>query len=228
MSLYMDIGLPNDEFRRQAERNFLKQHASQYSGGSVLEIGSWKGASTIALCETENHVTSVDSWEYGDVFDEFIENTKQFDNLTFFKGTSKQFFQQNNQLFDLIFIDGDHSRDSFYHDLMIGLSRLKYHGTLVCHDFSVGHSWIIAGVQRLGQHLAVAPMSCFYMAALAGITNKSLSSAAKYDVLHAIKYAGTANLVVNPNLRSYANNLCAQTLSTEMVQYVKEMTDSVL
>lgn len=228
MSMYMDVGLPNDGFRRQAERDFLKQHASQYSGGSVLEIGAWKGASTIALCETGNHVTSVDLWENGDVFDEFVENTKQFVNLTFFKGTSKQFFQQNNQLFDLIFIDGDHSRDCFYHDLMIGLSRLKSHGTLVCHDFSVGHSWIVAGVQKLGQHLAVVPVSCFYMAALAGITHKSLSPVAKYDVLHAIRYAGTANLVVNSNIRSYANKLHAQTLSTEMVQYVKEMTDSVL
>lgn len=228
MSAYMNIGLPNDDFRRQAERDFLKQHASQYSGGSVLEIGSWKGASTIALCETQNHVTAVDSWEYGDAFDTFVENTKHFDNLSFFKGTSKQFFQENTHKFDLIFIDGDHSRDGFYHDLMIGLSRLKSHGTLVCHDFSVSHSWIVAGVQKLGHHLAVAPVSCFYMAALAGISNNSLSSVAKYDVLHSIRYAGTANLVVNRNLRSYANKLHAQTLSTEMIQYVKEMTDSVL
>lgn len=228
MTRYMNVGLPNDDFRRTAERDFLKQHALKYSSGKILEIGAWKGASTTALCETNNHVTSVDVWESDDVYSDFCQMTARCANLTVVRETSRSFFKTSEDKFDLIFIDGDHSREMFYHDLMVSLSRLNPGGTLVCHDFTVAHSWIVAGVQKLGQPVSVAPVSCFFTAALSNIQSNKLTSVGKYEVLHAIRYAGTEYLIQNQQLKEYANHLANRTVSSEMVSYVKEMTDSSL
>ena len=67
-----------------------------------------------------------------------------------------------------------------------------------------------------------------FMSALSNILDNKLTAAAAHDVLHAIRYAGTENLIQNQQLKDYANSLNRETVSSEMAYYVKQMTDSSL
>jgi hypothetical protein len=50
------------------------------------------------------------------------------------KMTSDKFFDQNQKLFDLIFIDGLHTAEQVTNDVYNSLACLKENGTIVCHD----------------------------------------------------------------------------------------------
>lgn len=51
-----------------------------------------------------------------------------------FKGTSDEFFQQNKEKFDLIFVDGLHLHEQVFKDILNALMFLEINGTIVCHD----------------------------------------------------------------------------------------------
>lgn len=51
-----------------------------------------------------------------------------------FKGTSDDFFQQNKEKFDLVFIDGLHLYEQVFKDILNTLMSLEIGGTIVCHD----------------------------------------------------------------------------------------------
>lgn len=48
--------------------------------------------------------------------------------------TSNEFFEQNEDTFDIVFIDGLHHADQVYQDIMNSLSVLNPGGVVVCHD----------------------------------------------------------------------------------------------
>jgi hypothetical protein len=50
--------------------------------------------------------------------------------------TSDEFFQQNQQKFDLIFIDGDHNAEQVWKDITNSLMVLNEGGTVVIHDLN--------------------------------------------------------------------------------------------
>lgn len=50
--------------------------------------------------------------------------------------TSDEFFQQNQQTFDLIFIDGDHNSEQVWTDITNSLMILNEGGTVVIHDLN--------------------------------------------------------------------------------------------
>lgn len=51
-----------------------------------------------------------------------------------FKGTSDEFFKQNKETFDLIFIDGLHLHEQVFKDILNSLDCLNPNGAIVCHD----------------------------------------------------------------------------------------------
>jgi len=53
-----------------------------------------------------------------------------------YKLTSDDFFSQNNEIFDVIFIDGLHMDAQVYRDIINSLSCLSEGGYIVCHDLS--------------------------------------------------------------------------------------------
>jgi len=55
---------------------------------------------------------------------------------TTFTGTSDEFFQQNEEKFDIIFIDGLHEATQVKRDILNSLKHLNKNGTIVCHDVS--------------------------------------------------------------------------------------------
>lgn len=50
--------------------------------------------------------------------------------------TSDEFFAQNKEKFDIIFIDGLHHADQVYKDIINSLKILEPHGFIVCHDIN--------------------------------------------------------------------------------------------
>jgi hypothetical protein len=56
--------------------------------------------------------------------------------------TSDDFFKQNNETFDVIFIDGLHWSEQVYRDIINSLNVLSDGGVIICHDMNP-HSEII-------------------------------------------------------------------------------------
>lgn len=50
--------------------------------------------------------------------------------------TSDEFFKQNKEIFDVIFIDGLHLSEQVYRDIINSLSCLSDNGYIVCHDMN--------------------------------------------------------------------------------------------
>lgn len=53
-----------------------------------------------------------------------------------YKLTSDDFFKQNKDKYDIIFIDGLHHSEQVYRDIKNSLECLNDNGTIVCHDMS--------------------------------------------------------------------------------------------
>lgn len=56
------------------------------------------------------------------------------ENHVKFKMTSDDFFEQNQDTFDLVFIDGLHESPQVFKDILNSLKVLTPNGTIVCHD----------------------------------------------------------------------------------------------
>jgi hypothetical protein len=145
----LDIeGLTNaDEIRK------LQQWAARYE--TIVEIGSWKGRSITALCQScPGTVYAVDdfrgsnkSWDKLFMSDpkenemDFLKNTKDLKNLKLLKMDSVEAAKMfEPKSIDMVFIDGDHSELEFGKDLDAWLP--------VCKKFLCGHDLYFGGVQQ--------------------------------------------------------------------------------
>jgi predicted O-methyltransferase YrrM len=104
--------------------------ASRYSGRQALEIGSYKGHSTLALALAGLSVVSYD-------FD--TEHTNQRENLL--KGFDVEWNCLHSQhslndfrTFDVIFHDADHG-NTIVHELEILWHKVNPNGLFIVHDF---------------------------------------------------------------------------------------------
>ena len=103
-----------------AELTYLAECAGKST--AIVEIGSWKGRSTLALaCNTPGTVYAVDTWkgteqqgdelaqhEPGWLLTEFKRNTAGLDNIVICEGPSVEMAKLHMGLtLDMIFIDGD-------------------------------------------------------------------------------------------------------------------------
>jgi hypothetical protein len=75
-----------------------------------------------------------------------VDPDSRSDSPTFLM-TSDDFFDQNKETFDIIFIDGLHHADQVYKDIMNSLDILEEGGAIVCHDI-LPTSRIIQAVPR--------------------------------------------------------------------------------
>lgn len=117
---------------------FLRMNAH----GNILEIGVRKGVSTSAfllgIAKNRGHLYSVDkSTRCAGIFDE------PQDDWTFIPNDSKNVDQvmavvmardPGFRLFDIVFIDGDHTREGVRADLWNYGSAVRPGGMILCHD----------------------------------------------------------------------------------------------
>tara|TARA_B100001059_G_C17655332_1_gene486640 strand:+ start:127 stop:840 length:714 start_codon:yes stop_codon:yes gene_type:complete len=112
---------------------------------SYLEIGSLEGNS--ALYILKNHLTKnvvcIDLWDLDNFLnnakknlDNFIKNLKEFDNrYSYFKMKSDDFFQNNKEFFDVIYIDGWHGASQVRKDIENSWKFLNVGGIVICDDY---------------------------------------------------------------------------------------------
>jgi len=114
---------------------------------SIIEIGSWKGRSTLALLSgCPGPVYAVDHFKGDsdsfiqqgmvkreDVYETFMKNVGHFPNLRVLRMNSSDAARGFSPMVDMVFIDGEHSYDSVKADLEAWLPKAK---KLIC-----GHDW---------------------------------------------------------------------------------------
>lgn len=134
------------------ERIALLQRALTIgAGGTMLEIGSYLGASTaflgFAATRLNGIVHAVDPWTNDamgsegvrDTFEEFSRNTQRYAaRIVAHKGYSADVHAAEPSIpCDMLFIDGDHSYDAVAADLRMWLPSLKAGGVLAMHDIDL-------------------------------------------------------------------------------------------
>jgi hypothetical protein len=115
---------------------------------NYLEIGSFEGRSTVFVGELKNtnSITAIDTWEGSDehndisfikVFENFKTNINVLNksNIKFFKTTSDNFFKNNKNVYNLIYIDGSHEYTQVKKDFVNSLNCLEKNGYIICDDF---------------------------------------------------------------------------------------------
>lgn len=136
------------------EQTFLFETAKQME--SVIELGSWKGKSTHAICSSGcPSVTAIDHWRgskdepeahaeaaSGTVFEDFKRNVGHFANLKWISADINDAVNDiPDKSVDMIFIDAGHTYEEVKNDILKWKNKAKI---LICgHDY--GYGW--PGVQ---------------------------------------------------------------------------------
>lgn len=131
---------------------------------NIVEVGTWKGRATMAICDNTNGKVytidhwkgpeEIDKWSYdykeviergsNYVFNIFTQNLKEHldsGKLTAIKKSSVQGSKYLTKTFgynyfDLIFIDADHTFKHAEEDITLYLPLVKHGGRLAGHDFN--------------------------------------------------------------------------------------------
>lgn len=144
----------------------------------ILEIGSFKGASTAAMAHAalqKGHVIyCIDPWTDYEQQSDFINNPKfdmskreqvlfEFRHNTAFAGRRVRAMQGYSQdfaeilpsaFFDMIFIDGAHDYESVRADMLLAFRCLKPGGLLSGHDF---HSMGVGVKKAVNEMISASP-----------------------------------------------------------------------
>jgi len=114
-----------------------------------LEIGSFEGRSAVFVKELDNleSLVVVDIWKNYDElktvdFDKVYKNfnyniglTEKVGDIKIMKTTSDDFFYNNKNYFNLIYIDGCHHYEQVKKDFINSFNFLEKNGYIICDDF---------------------------------------------------------------------------------------------
>lgn len=140
-------------FKYKSEEYF-NEHLQSFKNKDnlkFLQIGAFTGDGSIWLVNNlltgkNCTLTDVERWEldsdrrqedkdwFTDVEKTYDEKVKDYTNIIKYKMASANFFQQNTDLYDFIYLDGDKSAEGRYQDTMSAWQALKPNGLLVCDD----------------------------------------------------------------------------------------------
>ena len=112
---------------------------------NVLEIGCYKGKSTVCMATTAHFILSIDTFKAGitgqdqqidfTTLDEFKKNISEFKNVSYIIGKSPEDIPMD-RTFDFIFVDGFHA----YHHVKKEIEALKIflrpNGIIAFHDYA--------------------------------------------------------------------------------------------
>ena len=127
---------------------FLKKNLSNIKINALLEIGSYEGRSALFFANLfkDSQITCVDTWSGSDEHnDDFTKIENNFDlnvnelskknKINKIKSTSNIFFDNNNNYYDFIYVDGDHSNEQVFKDLENSWACLNSNGYLLIDDY---------------------------------------------------------------------------------------------
>jgi len=113
------------------------------TGKTVLELGAWKGRSTVVLSQVARHVVSVDRHQgipghtdNGDSLLDYLGAVRELENVAIVISDFQTFLPFLAVVFDLVFVDGDHDANSVERDVLLGCQHAYYsNGIIVLHDW---------------------------------------------------------------------------------------------
>jgi hypothetical protein len=141
------------------EMQFLYSKAKEMD--SIIELGSWKGRSTHALASgCKGTVTAIDHWKGNkenylsdvakkeDVFAQFKENTKEFNNILTMKMSGMEAVKEfKDGSVDMVFIDAGHNYEQIKPDIIAWLPKAR---KLICgHDYSSSFPGVLRAVNEV-------------------------------------------------------------------------------
>ena len=110
---------------------------------TVLELGAWKGRSTVVIAEVASYVVSVDRHqgiperEGVESLPDYLDNVLGLENVAIVIAQFDRIVPLFDSFFTLCFIDGSHDEQSVYQDAMMAMEHLDGYGTIVFHDFDL-------------------------------------------------------------------------------------------
>lgn len=142
-------------------------------GGTIVEVGCWKGASTIFLAlearEKQVSVFCVDTWlgssEHSNtnevkerkLFGVFLENMRPvIDDISVLRISSvsaSRVFEDGS--LDAVFIDADHAHESVRQDILCWLPKVKSGGILAGHDYVSAYGGVIKAVNESVKNIEI-------------------------------------------------------------------------
>jgi hypothetical protein len=111
----------------------------------ILELGSYWGVSTSLFAHYAKSVTAVD-FDYRYPLKKVVEETE---NIKFHQCYFKNFLEENDSKFDLIYIDGGHEYNDVITDVNDFLPRVKSGGIIAGHDYSCDYPGVEKAVKEL-------------------------------------------------------------------------------
>ena len=104
-------------------------------GNKYLEIGNAWGVSTIVILDTlDGFLTSVDKDSNSRVYDQ-VKASPYASRFEWRLMDSHKFWEQDNDQYDLVYIDGSHKYEQAKEDMQEGWKRLKKGGYLLADDY---------------------------------------------------------------------------------------------
>ena len=136
------------------------------SGGHIVEVGAWKGASTSYLAVEAQHkklrIDVIDNWSGSDehknmsdirensLFGTFIDNLRPVINLInpirSDSVTASRMYDEES--LDAVFIDADHRYESVKADILAWMPKVKRGGILAGHDYMSKYDGVITAVNE--------------------------------------------------------------------------------
>lgn len=144
----------SDYFGNCEIKNELEKNAHKQAKWKILEIGSFEGSSATYFSDNlldhpESKLTCVDPFDSGDsttpftksgtdTMYQFINNiskSKNFQKITFYRLYSSEFYKNNKETFNFIYVDGSHLVEDVENDFKECLKILEPGGFIAFDDY---------------------------------------------------------------------------------------------
>lgn len=113
------------------------------NGGSIVEIGSYLGASSLVISRAnkKNTLYCIDTWNndamsegYWDTMSAFLHNTRHCKNIVPLRMWSTEAVDKVPQDIDMLFVDGNHTYEGVKKDIDLYFPKIKTGGIIAMHD----------------------------------------------------------------------------------------------
>jgi lipopolysaccharide biosynthesis glycosyltransferase/predicted O-methyltransferase YrrM len=114
--------------------DFLEYLVENCNIGSIDAVDLFKGVT----CSGDVDGNNVISYDVGISYLELLKKYKNIPKIKLYKSNSITFLQnQEDNIYDIIYIDGDHSYDGVKNDLINAYSKIKNGGYIMGHDYEM-------------------------------------------------------------------------------------------